>query len=190
MIDCLKGYKREKDETQREQGGFVYANAPFLVYWEITRACDLACRHCRADALKSRDVLELSTSEGRDLLEAMRGFSPRIPHLVVTGGDPLKRADVFELLEHAVGIGFRVSVAPSVTSRLTPKVLRRFKKIGVESLALSLDGATAARHDGLRAIPGCFSRTLEAARLVLDAGIALQINTLVTADTFQDLPGI
>ncbi|TAJ81072.1 radical SAM protein, partial [bacterium] len=112
---------RRTDETvkKRGPGPFVYAKAPFLIYWEITRACDLACRHCRAEAIAQRDPKELSTSEAKNLLEEMREFGEPVPHLVVTGGDPLKRPDLFALLEYGVGLGLRMSVAPSGTNALT-----------------------------------------------------------------------
>lgn len=169
---------------------FVYSRAPFLIYWELTRACDLACRHCRAEAIKSRDILELGTEEAEDLLEAMREFGSRRPHLVFTGGDALKRPDLFDLLEYAVWAGFPVSVAPSATYALKRAVLERFKKIGVESMALSLDGSNAEKHDGFRGVPGCFEWTLAAARDARALGLSLQINTLVTTETADDLPEI
>lgn len=176
--------------TPQDKNRFVFSEAPLLVYWEITRACDLACLHCRAGAINSRDVFELSTSEGEDLIEEMREFGTRLPHLVVTGGDPLKRDDVFELLEHAADRGFPVSVVPSATKGLTRETLQRFRAAGVESIALSLDGSDAERHDGLRGVAGCFGETLAAMRLALAADLALQVNTLVTADTLADLPRI
>lgn len=174
----------------RATSGFVYPDAPFLIYWEITRACDLACRHCRAEAIAQRAPEELSTLEAKDLLRKMRGFGARLPRLVLTGGDPLKRPDFFALLEYGAWLGLRISVAPSGTSALTRDVLSRFKAIGVESMSLSLDGSTPERHDDFRGVPGCFARTIEAARHARDAGLALQVNTLVTAETEADLPEI
>ncbi len=174
----------------RATGGFVYPDAPLLIYLEITRACDLACRHCRAEAIAQRDPEELSTAEAEDLLRKMRGFGDRLPHLVLTGGDPLKRPDFFALLEYGAGLGLRMSVAPSGTNALTRDVLRRFKAIGVESMSLSLDGSSTEKHDSFRGVSGCFARTIEAARLASDEGLTLQINTLVTADTAEDIPEI
>ncbi len=168
----------------------VFSHMPFLIYWEITRACDLACRHCRAEAIAQRDPDELSTSEAKELLQKLRSFGERSPHLVLTGGDPLKRSDFFEILEHGAKIGMHMSVAPSGTEALTRDVFLRFKSSGVESISLSLDGPTEEKHDGFRGVPGCFSRTIQAARLAREEGIALQINTLVTAETQADLPEI
>ncbi len=166
---------------------FVYARAPMLVYWEMTRACDLACKHCRAEALPVRDPRELDTREGEALLESLRSFSERGVHLVMTGGDPLKRPDLFSLIEYGAKLGLTISLAPSSTALLTREVFERLKDSGVESLSLSLDGSTAERHEAIRGISGCFGRTLDSAWDALRAGLRLQINTLVTAETLGDL---
>jgi len=166
---------------------FVYTQAPLLIYWELTRACDLACRHCRAEAVNRRDPGELSTLEARLLLEKTQCFTNPAPHIVLTGGDPLKRSDFFELLDYGTGLGLGISVAPSATNALSPVVLRRMKTAGMTSIGLSLDGSTAEKHDGFRGVAGCFQQTLAAARTVCDEGIPLQVNTLVTGDTLADL---
>jgi radical SAM protein len=168
----------------------VFSQAPFLVYWEMTRACDLACRHCRAEANSERDRRELSTIEAEALFERIRAFGGRGPHLVMTGGDPLKRPDLFALIEYGSRLGLPISIAPSSTDALTADVLRRFRDAGVESIGLSLDGSTAEKHDGLRGVPGCFERTLQATWNALEAGLSLQINTLATAETLPDIPAI
>jgi radical SAM protein len=160
------------------------------VYWELTRACDLACRHCRAEAIPWRDAAELSLEEGRRLLADLRSFGDPAPHVVLTGGDPLKRPDFWELLAHGVGLGLGISVAPSATPLLTPEVVRRLEASGLEAMSLSLDGSVPERHDGLRGVPGCFARTVAAAEAAVAAGISLQINTLVTTETMADLPAV
>jgi len=167
---------------------FVYDAAPKRAYWELTRACDLACRHCRAEAIPARDPGELTTDEGRRLLDALREFGGAGPAVVLTGGDPLKRPDFWDLLAHGVGLELDVAVAPSGTALLTAEVVGRLKEAGVRAMSLSLDGPDPARHDGFRGVPGCFARTLDAARAAVDAGISLQVNTLVTADSLGDLP--
>jgi radical SAM protein len=169
---------------------YVFDAAPLRIYWELTRACDLACRHCRAEAIPRRDPRELSTAEGRCFLEALLDFGPRRPHVILTGGDPLKRPDFWELLEHGVARGLDLSVAPSGTPGLTPEVISRLKQSGVQAISLSLDGSTAGRHDGFRGVPGCFTQTVAAARLAVEAGIPFQINSLVSAETLADLPEI
>ena len=168
----------------------VFDDAPRRVYWEVTRACDLACRHCRAEAAPSADPAELSPEEGRRLLHALTRFGEPRPHLVLTGGDPLKRGDLFALIETAKALGFPVAVAPSGTPRLTAEEIRRLKAAGVEAISLSIDGADRGRHDGLRGVPGCFDRTLAAARECVVAGLPFQINTLVSEETLDDLSAI
>ncbi len=168
----------------------VYDDAPRRVYWELTRACDLACRHCRAEAIPWRDPRELTTDEGRRLLDGLREFGEPGPAVVLTGGDPLKRPDFWELLEHGVKVGLPTDVAPSGTPTLTAEVIGRLRQAGVRAMSLSLDGPDAASHDGFRGVPGCFDRTLDAVRAAIAAGISLQVNTLVTAGTLADLPHV
>jgi len=169
---------------------FAFDRGPQRVYWELTRACDLACRHCRAEAIPWRDPRELPPAEARGLLTALRGFGDPSPQVVLTGGDPLKRPDFWALLEHGVALGLGMSVAPSGTPTLTPDVVRRLRESGAAAISLSLDGSDPARHDGFRGVPGCFERTLAAGRAAVAAGLALQINTLVTTETVSDLPAV
>ncbi|HET7873973.1 MAG TPA: TIGR04053 family radical SAM/SPASM domain-containing protein [Methylomirabilota bacterium] len=164
--------------------------APRRVYWEVTRACDLACRHCRAEAAPDPDPRELTSAEGRRLIGRLSAFGAAPPHLVLTGGDPLKRADLFDLIGTAQARGIPVSVSPSGTPLLTPEVVARLKSAGVEAISLSLDGSDAARHDGLRGVPGCFDRTVEAARVCAALGLPFQVNTLVSAETLDDLENV
>lgn len=168
----------------------VFDRAPLRVYWEVTRACDLACRHCRAAAVPLRHPAELTTAEGQRLLAELAGFGDPKPHLVLTGGDPLQRPDLWVLIAAARALGFGVSVAPSATPRLTRSALARLEEAGVEAISLSLDGSTAARHDAFRGIAGTFERTVDAARAAHDTGLAFQVNTLVAAETLADLPAI
>ncbi len=167
----------------------VYAAAPARVYWELTRACDLACKHCRAEAQPQRAADELETAECEKALRELASASPK-PHVIFTGGDPLKRPDLFDLIRYAVAQGLDVSVAPSATVGLTVDVVRRLKDAGVSAMSLSLDGSSPARHDAVRGVFGCFGWTLVAAQRIVKAGIPMQINTLVTADTDRDLDEI
>lgn len=163
---------------------------PLRVYWEVTRACDLACRHCRATALPSADPRELSTSEGVGLLGQLAAGGSPFPHVVLTGGDPLKRADLFELIAAGREQGLAMSVAPSATPLLTPAALRALHAAGVDAISLSLDGSSPARHDGLRGVEGTFDRTLAAAVTARDLGLPFQVNTLVCRETVDALPDI
>ncbi|WP_376789871.1 radical SAM protein [Thermoflexus sp.] len=167
-----------------------YTERPLLIYWELTRACDLACRHCRAEAIPWRDPRELSTAEGFALLDRLTAFGEPLPHLVLTGGDPLKRPDLFDLIAEARRLGFPVALTPSGTYALAEDVIARLKAAGIWMLALSLDGSTAERHDALRGVPGSFAQTVRAALWAVAAGLPLQINTLVCAETMPDLPAI
>lgn len=163
---------------------------PFLVIWEVTRACALVCAHCRADAQHHRDPLELDTDEGRRLLDQIAEGPAPHPMVVLTGGDPFERDDLEDLVSHGVGAGLHVSLAPSVTPRLTDDRLLALRAAGASALSLSLDGATAATHDGFRGVPGVFDRTGDAARRVRSAGFRLQVNTTVTASNVEELPAV
>lgn len=168
----------------------VFAEAPKLIYWELTRACDLACKHCRAEAIAERDPLELSTEEAKALLAELRAFGDPPPQLVMTGGDPLKRPDFFELIRHGRSVGLPISVAPSGTPLLTSDAISALADNGVVSMSLSIDGSTAESHDRFRGVAGCFDTTMRAIHAVRAAAIPLQINTLVTPETMTELPGV
>jgi MoaA/NifB/PqqE/SkfB family radical SAM enzyme len=170
--------------------GLRFERAPRRIYWEVTQACDLACRHCRAEAVPEPDPRELDTREGLHLIGRLAGFGAPLPHLVLTGGDPLKRADLFELIAAAQTQGFAVSVAPSGTPLLTATAMARLHAAGVKAISLSLDGSEATRHDALRGVPGCFERTIVAAREAASTRLPFQINTLVSEETLDDLPAI
>lgn len=170
--------------------GYVYGRAPMLLYWEMTLACGLACRHCRASAIAQRNPLELSTQEGVRLLDAVTGFGRPYPHVVFTGGDPLRRDDLEQLVRAATDRGIGASLAPAATPDMTFERLVRLRQAGVQNISLSLDGSDAERHDGFRGVPGTFEMTLRAARWARDAGLPIQINTLVTDETLADLPAV
>ncbi len=169
---------------------YVFDRAPMLVYWEMTRACRLACRHCRAEAVLQRSERELTTAEGERLLDQIVAFGRPFPHVVLTGGDPLRREDLAHLVREATARGIGTSVAPSATDDLAPEAIAALRDAGVQSMSLSLDGSTPALHDAFRGVAGTFRATVRAARLVREAHIPLQVNTLVTAETVDDLPAI
>ncbi|MEK7861509.1 MAG: radical SAM protein, partial [Chloroflexota bacterium] len=169
---------------------YVFDRAPMLVYWEMTRACWLACRHCRAEAVLTRSDRELTAHEGERLLAQITAFGRPFPHLVLTGGDPLRRPDLVHLVREAKARGIGTSVSPSATIDLIPAAIDELRHAGVQSMSLSLDGSTAERHDAFRGVPGTFTTTVRAARWIREAGIRLQINTLVTSETVDDLPAI
>lgn len=164
-----------------------YAKNPMLVYWETTRACALSCRHCRASAMPTPHPNELTHDEGLRLLDQIASFGDPLPHLVLTGGDPLERPRLFDLIAHARELGIKVSITPAATPKLTREVFEALKDAGIDSVALSLDGHTAEKHDSIRQVPGCFDRTIAAAKLAGEVGLPLQINTLVSDETAPDL---
>jgi AdoMet-dependent heme synthase len=167
-----------------------YSSTPLNVYWEMTQACALACRHCRATAMPFAGPDELTTAEGFELLRQVAAFGDPIPNLILTGGDPLRRADLFDLIDEARRLQIAVSITPAATSALTFKILSRLQAHGVEGLGLSLDGSTPDRHDGIRGVPGTFTRTMDALGWARELRIPVQVNTLVSAETADDLPAI
>ncbi|MFB6353569.1 MAG: radical SAM protein [Halobacteriales archaeon] len=171
-------------------GGRDLDRTPLVLTWEVTQACDLTCDHCRADAQPDRDPAELSTAEGKALLDDIAGFGRPPPILVFSGGDPLKRPDLFELIEHATSLGLPTAVTPAPTPLLDRTAIERFAEAGVRRMALSLDGATAGAHDAFRGEDGSFETIRRAAADANDVGLSLQINTTVTAETVDDLPAI
>jgi len=161
-----------------------------LVYWEMTQACGLACKHCRAEAMPTPNPLELSTEQSKRFLRQLVDFGHPLPHLVLTGGDPLSRKDIYGLINHANSLGLEVSITPSATPALTNDAITRLQTHGIQSLGLSLDGSCAEKHDAIRALPGTFERTVEAARHCGRLGLPIQVNTLVAEETADDLPAI
>jgi radical SAM protein len=167
-----------------------YAERPMLVFWETTRACQLACQHCRASATAQPLPGELSTDEGRALLEQVAGFGRPHPILVLTGGDCLLRPDLFDLVEHAQSLGIPVALSPSVTPALTPEVIARIARSGVKAVSISLDGAFPGTHDAVRGIPGHFDSTVDALRALVAAGLTVQVNTTVMSSNVDELPEV
>jgi AdoMet-dependent heme synthase len=167
-----------------------FSRNPMLVYWEMTQACGLACKHCRAEAMPDPNPLELTTAQSMSFLNQLVDFGAPLPHLILTGGDPLSRRDIYPLIDYACGLGLEVSITPSATPELTNEAITKLQEHGIQSLGLSLDGSCAAKHDTIRAVPGTFDRTMEAARHAGRLGIPIQVNTLVAEETVDDLPAI
>lgn len=163
---------------------------PMIVYWEMTQACGLACRHCRAEAMLQKHPNELNYSESRALLQQILAFGDPLPHLILTGGDPLMRHDLYEIIDEAVALGIQVSITPAATQNLTREVIEKLKAHQIQSLGLSLDGSSAARHEAVRGVQGCFDWTMNAARVAGELDIPVQVNTLVSAETADDLPAM
>lgn len=163
-----------------------FDHRPFLVFWELTRACALACRHCRAEAQPRRHPQELTGVESLGLIAQLAELAP--PMLVLTGGDPLMRPDCLPLIRHAHAAGLHVSLSPSATDRLLHTDFDALKAAGVQRLSLSLDGASRLSHDTFRGLPGTFTRTIAAVHRAHAAGIPLQINTTLTRGNLHEYP--
>jgi len=158
-----------------------YEVAPFLVIWETTQACALACRHCRASARPWRDPRELTTEEGKRLMRETAAMGT--PILILSGGDPVNRPDLPELIRYGKDQGLRMATIPAATDRLTRDLVFGLKEAGTDQMALSLDFPREDLHDGFRGVPGAFARTMEAVSWAHEAGLPLQINTTVCGDT-------
>ncbi|HUF18031.1 MAG TPA: TIGR04053 family radical SAM/SPASM domain-containing protein [Thermoanaerobaculia bacterium] len=169
-------------------GAVNFDVSPFVVIWENTRACDLACVHCRAAAQPRRSQFELTTEEGFRLIDEIAVMQPKV--FVITGGDPLKRDDTYLMIQHARMRGLEPSLTPSATPLLTDDAVSKMKAHGLGRIAVSLDGATAESHDGFRRVPGSFDITINAIRAAVREGIPVQVNTTVTRRTIDELPQI
>lgn len=162
---------------------------PFVLIWELTQACELACKHCRADAEPERHPDELTTAEGKALLDSAAEFGDG-QLVVLSGGDPLARDDVVSLVEYGTELGLRMTMTPSGTTSLTPDRIEALADAGLQRLALSLDGGSPEAHDEFRQEPGSFEQTMDAARSARDAGLPLQVNTTVCQETVDELPAL
>ena len=174
----------------RSRAPVNFDQRPMLVFWETTRACLLACRHCRASATTVPPPGELSQAAGRDLIDQVAGFGRPYPILVLTGGDCLLRPDLFDLVDYAVSLGVPVCLSPSVTPRLTPDMIERIAGCGARAVSVSLDGACATTHDGVRGIAGHFSQTVRAIRSLVAAGVTVQVNTTVMSRNVTELADV
>jgi AdoMet-dependent heme synthase len=166
-----------------------FGRGPLMFYYEVTLACDLVCKHCRASAQEQAHLGELSTAQAKSLIEQVTEF-PRRPMMVFTGGDPLKRKDLFDLIRHAVGQGIEVALTPSATPLATREAFERAREAGVRRLGISLDGADAQTHDAFRGWEGSFHRTLEMLRNARDLNLSVQINTTITRRNVHQVDAI
>jgi radical SAM protein len=167
-----------------------FSKAPIFVCWETTKACLLACRHCRAKAIRKPLEGELNREQGLQLIDQLHDFDEPYPALLLTGGDPLMRKDFFDLLQYAKKSGLYVAVAASVTPLLNHDSISRMSQLGVDIMSVSLDGSSPATHERLRAIPGTWQATLDALHLAKDVGLRAQVNTTVMRSNIDELPDI
>jgi heme b synthase len=158
-----------------------------LLAWETTRRCNLDCRHCRAAASLGPYPGELTTDEGIKLLNDVASMGQVV--IILTGGEPLLREDIFELTAHGHRVGHRMVMAVNGTL-VTPEIARRLKEVGVQRVSVSIDGVTAASHDNLRGVPGAYEGALRGIEAFKQAGLPFQINTTITKTNLSELPAI
>ncbi|SNR30075.1 radical SAM protein [Halorubrum vacuolatum] len=162
--------------------------SPLVLIWEVTQACGLACRHCRAAAVPRRHPEELDTEEAKALLDDAAEFGDG-QLVVLSGGDPLMREDLPELVRYGTDRGLRMAVTPSGTRSLTRERIAELADAGMARMAVSLDGATRESHDAFRGEES-YADTIAAAEAAREHGIPVQVNTTVCADTVEELPAI
>jgi radical SAM protein len=178
---------RQADGMTPSSDHLDFNDSPFIVIWEVTRACALACVHCRANAIARRDPRELTTAEGRGLINQVRAFGPRPPLFVLTGGDPMRRRDLVELVQYAADAGLAVALTPSGTAAVTKARLAELKDAGLSRIAVSLDGPTPETHDAFRRVRGSYWWTMRIIESALDLGLPLQINSTISRMTLPYL---
>jgi radical SAM protein len=179
-----------RDRTLIRKPVYDLDERPFMVIWETTNACDLACRHCRAEAISEVEPGTLTTEEGKRLLDQIEQFGKPRPIVILTGGDPFKRDDIFELIAYGSEIGLPMAVSPSGTPLLNHANLRRAKEAGAKAMSLSIDGSTPELHDNFRRVDGSFRMTVDGWQAAHDVGLKVQLNTTVTRYNLADLPNI
>lgn len=172
----------------RMNANFDLSQRPLVVIWETTQACDLSCFHCRDCAQPKRNLLELTTDEARKFIRDVAKLRP--PIFILTGGDPLKRFDIYHLVEYAASQGLRPAMTPSATPLLTKTAIAELKKVGLSRLAVSLDGSIPELHDRFRGVHGSYFRTLEAIHWANEAGLPIQVNTCVSKRNLHDLDNL
>ncbi|MCP4190043.1 MAG: TIGR04053 family radical SAM/SPASM domain-containing protein [Planctomycetaceae bacterium] len=163
-----------------------FNRSPLIVFYEVTQSCGLVCSHCRACAQTNADPDELTTRNSFKLIDQLAEF-PQPPMLVLTGGDPLCRSDIFELIEYATTAGLEVSITPSATPLVTRDAIRRFAEAGIHRMAISIDAATAHDHDEVRGVSGSFERSLRILEEAKRIGLPTQINTTLTPNNVRQI---
>ena len=166
--------------TEVEIPKYLFDDAPLNVYWETTIACSLACQHCRAAAISQRDPDELTTEEGCRLIDDVGRLGSL---LILTGGDPLERPDLIDLVAYARSRRVSVAVTPSTTPSLKRDTVARLKELGITALGVSLDGPTPDVHDAFRGVAGTFVHSQSALAWAREYGVTVQVNSTVTQFT-------
>ena len=169
---------------------YDFNNKPLLIFWELTRACKLKCRHCRADAILNPLPDELTLDEGFNVIDDIKGFEKPYPTLILTGGDPLMKKGFEDILRYAYENGIPLGIAPTVSELLTESILKTLLKYDVKHVSISLDGGYPYTHDYIRGLNGHFEATIETLRKLIGLGFNVQVNTLVCRVNVLELPEI
>ena len=167
-----------------------FDDRPLLVFWETTKACLLTCRHCRANAQRDPGSDDISTDEGLALIDDLAAIGRPRPIMILTGGDCLMRNDLVALAAHAKQMDVPVAIAPSVTPKLTPTILRQLRAQSIKTASLSLDGATPDTHEAVRGVNGHFDATMDAINNLKVHGYTVQVNTTVMRCNVAELADI
>lgn len=167
---------------------FDLQKKPFIIFWELTRACMLACKHCRAKAQRKRNPDELKTEEVFQVIDQIADFGKPYPLVVYTGGDPLMRDDIFDIIKYSSSKGIRSAMAFSGTKLATEDKIKELKDSGIARIAISLDGSNPKIHDFFRGVSGTFETSLHILEVAKEMGISRQINTTVSNYNIKDLP--
>lgn len=168
----------------------AHKNQLRLVAWELTRKCNLNCVHCRAGSERGPYPGELDTAKCLEILDQVGSLGK--PIVILTGGEPLMRDDVFELARYGTRAGLRMVMATNGTL-LTPGIVQEMKESGIARASISIDGANEGQHDRFRQVPGAFNRAMEGINLLKEGGVEFQINTTVTRhnrDEIEDILGM
>ena len=170
------------------RGGLNFDETPFLAIWEVTQSCDLACKHCRAAAQPIAHPEQLSTQEGKELIDQISAM--QVPIFIFTGGDPLKRPDLYELIRYGAEKNVKIAVTPSATPLLTREAIFKLKEAGVVRLGISLDGSSPEIHDKFRGLSGAWARTIQAIEWANEAGLPIQVHSTISRHNAHDLDNL
>ncbi len=176
-----------KDTTKPHPHGENKGQSLRLVAWETTRNCNLACMHCRASATQGPFSGELDTDASFRLFDQIAQVGK--PIIILTGGEPLLRTDIFDIAKYGTDKGLRMVMAPNGTL-ITENFAKQMADSGIQRISISLDGATRENHDRFRGVDGAFEGALRGIRLAKDAGIEFQINTTITKTNLHEIPKI
>ncbi len=173
--------------NENSHAGATKKFTPRLIFWEVTKGCNLRCIHCRATATELMSPADLPTPKALGIISQIAKFGN--PILVLSGGEPLYRADIFELAEYGTSLGLRVALATNGTL-VTKDVAEKIRRAGIKRVSISLDGSDGPTHDSFRGIPGAFDAAVYGMRNLQEVGVSVQINTTIARHNAHQLPEV